>query len=236
MSAPRSEGAGDEAPQRPRTLLVLGATGRTGRHVVALALARGHEVRALVRDPARLTVQHPHLHVHQGSVPDVDDLDDLVRGADGVVCLLGDVEAQARTKVNTAFVQRLVPVLRRHGGPPLLYQAGALSRPPGRRLPPALRAVRATLPRGYRGQHEDNEAVMEHLVRAAPDLPWVVHRAGLGGDGPSRGVLQRSAGRPSVATFGDGAEYALRALTDPAAVRTCDVSRYRAAPPPQAAA
>ena len=33
-------------------LLVLGATGRTGRLVVAEALRRGHDVVALVRDPA----------------------------------------------------------------------------------------------------------------------------------------------------------------------------------------
>jgi len=222
------------------TLLVLGATGRTGRHLVSLALERGHRVRAVVRDPARLALRlpelarHPDLAVHRASVPDVPDLDDLVAGCAAVVCLLGDVGQQQHEQVNTAFVRQLVPVLRRHPGTRLLYQAGALSTPPDRRLPPALRAIRATLPRGFRGQHEDNEAVMRHLVREAPDLDWVVHRAGIGSDGPSRGVLERATGRPSVATFADCAAHDLRLLDDREALRTCDVSRYRPGPTPPA--
>ncbi|MBG9388881.1 NAD-dependent epimerase/dehydratase family protein [Caenimonas aquaedulcis] len=39
-------------------LLVTGATGFVGRHAVARLLARGHEVTALVRDPARVR-EHP---------------------------------------------------------------------------------------------------------------------------------------------------------------------------------
>jgi uncharacterized protein YbjT (DUF2867 family) len=35
-------------------LTVFGATGGTGRHVVQQALADGHQVTAVVRDPARL--------------------------------------------------------------------------------------------------------------------------------------------------------------------------------------
>lgn len=35
-------------------LLVIGETGRTGRLIVEQALARGHEVVALVRDPSAL--------------------------------------------------------------------------------------------------------------------------------------------------------------------------------------
>lgn len=58
------------APAKPETFLVLGATGGTGTHFLRLALAEGHPVRALVRDPARLTVADPLLTVHQGSLPE----------------------------------------------------------------------------------------------------------------------------------------------------------------------
>jgi putative NADH-flavin reductase len=37
-------------------VLVLGATGATGRQIVAQALSRGHELTAFVRDPGKLTV------------------------------------------------------------------------------------------------------------------------------------------------------------------------------------
>jgi len=46
-------------------LLVLGATGRVGGHVVRLALARGHRVTALVRAPEKLAPA-PTLRVVRG--------------------------------------------------------------------------------------------------------------------------------------------------------------------------
>jgi uncharacterized protein YbjT (DUF2867 family) len=42
-------------------ILVPGATGTVGGHVVEQALGRGHEVVALARDAARLDVEHPRL-------------------------------------------------------------------------------------------------------------------------------------------------------------------------------
>jgi uncharacterized protein YbjT (DUF2867 family) len=40
-------------------LVVLGATGGTGRLVVAQAVAAGHTVTALVRSPEKLTLSNP---------------------------------------------------------------------------------------------------------------------------------------------------------------------------------
>src|SRR5256714_6509621 len=60
------------APSRsPVTrVLIVGATGGTGRQLLAQALERGLEVTALVRNPAKLSVQHPRLKVIQGDVLD----------------------------------------------------------------------------------------------------------------------------------------------------------------------
>lgn len=208
------------------TVLVFGATGQTGRHFVRHPLDDGHRVRVLVRDPAKVGSTREDLDVVQGSVTDDLDLDGLLNGVDAVVCLLGDARAQRDRKVNTEFVQRVVPAMRRQGVRRLLYQAGGLSAAPGRPLPLALRAVRSTIARGYIGQHEDNEAVMRYLVREAGDIDWVVHRAGIGSDGPSRGVLTRSSRRASIATFADCAAHDYRLLSDPSAVHTCDLSSY----------
>ena len=136
-----------------KTFLVFGGTGQTGQHFLRLALEQGHRVRALARTPAKLTRTHPDLEVVPGSVTGELDLDALLDGTDAVVAMLGDVVAQRDRQVNTEFVQRLVPAMRRQGVSRFLYQAGGLSAPPGERLPPALRAVRATIARGYIGQH-----------------------------------------------------------------------------------
>lgn len=210
-----------------KVFLVFGATGQTGRHFVDLALAEGHRVRALVRDPAKLPVSSPDLEVHQGSITDTPDLDDLLQGVDFVISMLGDAQAQRTTRVNTAFVRQLVPAMRRQGVARFLYQAGGLSSPPGRRLSPVLWSIRKTVARGFDGQHEDNEAVMRYLTEEAGDLEWMAHRAGIGSDGPSKGVLHRSSGnRFSVATFRDCAAYDYRTLMDSSALHTCDLSSY----------
>jgi hypothetical protein len=42
--------------ERPTRVLILGATGGTGRQLVEQALERGHTVTALARDPSALRV------------------------------------------------------------------------------------------------------------------------------------------------------------------------------------
>lgn len=208
-----------------QTFLVFGATGQTGRHFVAQALERGDIVRALARDTTKLP-DHPNLEAHQGSVPDVSDLDTLLAGVDAVAVMLGDAAVQRTRKVNTEFVQALVPAMRRTNVTRLLYQAGGLSAAPGRKLPIAFRIMRHTVARSFAGQHEDNEAVMRYLADHAPDIDWVVHRAGIRTDGPSKGILQRSQRRVSMAPFRDVAAYNHQLLTDDAAIHTCDLSAY----------
>lgn len=210
-----------------KTVLVFGASGQTGQHFVSLALAQGYRVRAVVRTPPKLAISSPDLQVHQGDITGQLDLDGLLRGVDFVVAMLGDRAVQSTTKINEAFVRQLVPAMRRQGVGRFLYQAGGLSAPPRQRLPAPIRVIRATLARSYDGQHLDNEAVMVYLTDEASDLEWTVHRAGIGSDGPSRGVLERSASAFSIATFVDCAAYSLRLLTDPSAVHTCDLSQYR---------
>jgi putative NADH-flavin reductase len=209
-----------------KTFLVFGATGQTGQHFVSRALADGNKVRALARNPDKLAQRSPDLARHKGAIPDVPDLDELLDDVDYVVSMLGDIETQKHTKINTAFVQNLIPAMRRQGVARFLYQAGGLSSPPHQRLSPVLWTVRQTLAGGYKGQHEDNEAAMEYLESAASDIEWMVHRAGIGSDGPSKGTLQRSTRLFSVATFTDCAEYNYRTVMDSSAIHTASLSRY----------
>ena len=208
--------------------LIFGATGRTGQHFVSLALAEGHTVRAVVREPRKLSIQSAKLEVHQGSITEELALDVLLRGVDCVVSMLGDAAQQRESKINTHFVKKLVPAMRRQGVKRFLYQAGGFTRPYKQRLPIVSWLLRNTLARrsGLIGQHEDNEGVIEYLVEEASDIEWMVHRASIFSDGPSKGTLKRSRTRLSVATFRDTAAYNYHLLTDDAAVHTYDLSYY----------
>ena len=71
-----------------KRILILGATGRTGKHAVAFALAKGYEVVALVRDPAKITVRSAGLTIIPGFPTDIDDVRKAMKGCDAVLSLL----------------------------------------------------------------------------------------------------------------------------------------------------
>lgn len=70
-------------------LLVVGATGGTGKQAVEQALQRGHFVTAFVRDPSKLAIQNPKLTVITGDVLKPDTLLPAVRRQDAIICSLG---------------------------------------------------------------------------------------------------------------------------------------------------
>ncbi|HTF10327.1 MAG TPA: NAD(P)H-binding protein, partial [Asanoa sp.] len=71
-------------------ITVLGATGGTGQHVVRRAIAAGHHVTAVVRDPARLPVESdPRLEIVVADALDPNAIGAAVTGRDAVVDTLG---------------------------------------------------------------------------------------------------------------------------------------------------
>jgi phosphatidylserine/phosphatidylglycerophosphate/cardiolipin synthase-like enzyme len=69
------------------------------------------------------------------------------------------------------------------------------------------RIIRHTLARSSTGQHRDTGAVMAKPATQAGDHVWIVHRAGILSDGPSRGMFQRSASGFSAPTLRDCADH-----------------------------
>lgn len=92
-------------------LLVVGATGGTGRQAILQALDRGHYVTALVRDPNKLTIQHPNLSVLTGDVLKPETLLPAVRRQDAVICSLGGRPGQSDKSVADG-TQNLIAVMQ----------------------------------------------------------------------------------------------------------------------------
>lgn len=69
-----------------RTILVTGATGNVGRHVVDGLLANGVQVRALVRNPS-LAGLPPEVELVQGDLTDPESVSAAVDGTDGTFLL-----------------------------------------------------------------------------------------------------------------------------------------------------
>ncbi|MEE9212982.1 MAG: NAD(P)H-binding protein [Phycisphaeraceae bacterium] len=75
---------------------LTGGTGFVGRHVLQHLLNRNHRVRALVRDPDRLTVKDSNVHPIAGDLFNRSALAQLVRGADAVVHIVGIIMEKPR--------------------------------------------------------------------------------------------------------------------------------------------
>jgi putative NADH-flavin reductase len=116
------EGDADEPSQThdesTKKLAVLGATGSVGRELVTQALAAGHEVTALVREPQRSELDE-RVAIAVGDATGAEAARRTVEGSDAVVSALGhakgapdDVLARATSTVITAMrstgVDRLV--------------------------------------------------------------------------------------------------------------------------------
>jgi uncharacterized protein YbjT (DUF2867 family) len=100
------------------TVLVVGATGSIGRHVVAEALAAGHRVRALVRDVHKAGELPADAEIVVGDVTRPETLATAVEGIDAVVLTLGS-DGLSKVGARTVDYEGVRNVLTAIGNRPL---------------------------------------------------------------------------------------------------------------------
>lgn len=189
-------------------LLVFGATGGTGRALLAQALEQGHQVTAFVRNPAVLSTRDG-LMISQGDVADAVAVRSAVPGHDAVLSALGNRGDQYGVlpggvknivaAMDQAGVRRLV-YLSSFGVGDSLQQMGWFAREliAGMLLKKALA-----------------EKELEEQVIRESDLDWVIARPGSLEDGPHTGVYRcitdpkEKLGRPRISRA-DVADFMLK--------------------------
>lgn len=176
-------------------LAVLGATGRTGRLVVAEALRRGHGVTALVRDTARADLP-PEVLVREGAVRDPAALAGAVAGADAVLSALGPQDGDATLHRDVAAA--LVDVVREAGVRRFVGISGAGIAVPGDAKSLRDRAISALLRRV--GGATVADKAHEHAIWAASGLEWTLVRPPRLAEQPPTGRVEHHAHRSPRAT------------------------------------
>jgi putative NADH-flavin reductase len=164
-------------------LLIIGATGRTGRLLVQQALAEGHEVTALVRDPSKLQMQHECLRVAAGSVLDAASVDAAAAGQDAVLSSLGTNQWRRPTTLFSDSARILLAAMQRHRVRRLIRITGI--------------GVRETLGHGpflyehffypffTKKTYEDKDRMEEIIEESA--VEWIIVRPGVLTNGPATG-------------------------------------------------
>jgi len=79
-------------------IIVFGASGGVGRHFTKLALDKGHNVTAFVRNPSKLELEHVRLTVIQGNAFDKNAVKSAISGQDAVISCLGSTTGMKKSK------------------------------------------------------------------------------------------------------------------------------------------
>lgn len=213
-------------------LTILAATGGIGRHLVDQAVAAGHDVTAVVRNPDRLATPVPAVTADLASASP-DTLAAAVAGADAVLSGLG-----ARTKTDTGVAHHgtraIVQAMRAAGVRRIVVVSAApigTVPSPGRPHQPKydagdgffMRHLLAPLTRVALREHYVDLARMEDVLRDS-DLDWTSVRpprlTTKPGTGTYRTAYGRNVRRGLTIPRADVAHAMLAALDQPESIGT----------------
>jgi putative NADH-flavin reductase len=168
-------------------LTIVAATGGVGSQILAQAVAAGHEVTAVVRNPGRLPDLPVRVVVDDLAAvdPDPETLQSAVRGADAVLSGLG-ARSAAEAGVVSRGTRAVVHAMEATGVRRIVVVSAAsvgTVASPGRPNPPRhnpgdgvfMRHLAAPLAKAAFRRHYEDLALMEDVLRDS-GLDWTVAR------------------------------------------------------------
>jgi putative NADH-flavin reductase len=167
-------------------IALFGASGKTGQHLLRLALEAGHEVTALVRTPAKISLTHPNLRLVQGDLQDRLKVEQALQGADAVLSTLGPSHNRPTYEISQG-THTLLAAMQACGVRRLVISAGAGVRDPNDTPGLFDRLIQRLIKLASRNVYEDMLRTVE-LVRAS-DRDWTVVRVPMLTDDPPKGNL-----------------------------------------------
>lgn len=157
-----------------KKVIVFGATGGTGSHVVEQALDQGYQVTAVARNPAQLLLRHPNLKVLKGDVLLPDTFQDDMIGFDAVISCIG-IPKIKRTTLYSVGMQNILKAMQQSGIKRIIcISSGAISIPPNSSWIMSF-LIKNVLQRLYKPVYSDM-LLMENAL-AGSDLDWTIVRA-----------------------------------------------------------
>jgi putative NADH-flavin reductase len=94
-------------------VLVFGATGKTGGLVVNRAIAKGHTVSVLVREPEKFS--HAAVQVFPGDSTHPSDVRQAVRGQDAVIDTIGGTTPYKSTDLESSSAHNIIQAMQAEG-------------------------------------------------------------------------------------------------------------------------
>ncbi|MGB7210400.1 MAG: SDR family oxidoreductase [Pyrinomonadaceae bacterium] len=176
--------------KKPNRILIIGATGGTGRQLVKQALERGYSVTALVRNPSKLGVEHQSLTVIRGDVLDAETVAAAIKGQDAVVSALGHKRFFYPTRILSDGTRNILKAMEANSVRRFVCETAlGIGDTAGRMgLLYSLIVIPFVLPFYF-----FDKTRQEKLI-AASNLDWVIVRPGALTNGIKRGTFQHGRG------------------------------------------
>jgi len=95
-------------------LVILGASGRTGNHLVRQAIAMGHDVTAFVRKPNKLPLSHERLRVIIGDARDRYGIERAFQHADAVIDTIMPASDEPES-THADIIATVIHGMKKHG-------------------------------------------------------------------------------------------------------------------------
>ena len=195
-------------------ILILGATGRLGRHIVTQALDQGHHVTTLARDRSKAGVPHERLRVIEGDVTNRASLSEAMLGQEAVISAIGRGMSFKSEKLIERSVPGIVETMQAHAIRRLMFTSAMGVGATYRLAPLPAKLFFRTLLRGIYA----DKAIGEQMIRNSA-LDWTIVQPVQLNDGPltkqyRSGENLPMAGNPKISRA-DTAHFILERLHDP---------------------
>jgi putative NADH-flavin reductase len=204
-------------------VLVIGATGATGKPAIQKLLARGDEVTAFARKPADVTEAHARLRTVQGDARDLASIERALEGQDAVLAAFGP-RSLGRDDLQEVFARNLIAAMKKRGVKRLVNLSAWGSGDSKPHMNFAFKLIRHTI---LKNVFDDKERGEELL--AASDLDVTNVRPGRLVNEPARGGVRASLapdGMKPTMTREDLAEFMVNELHANAWVRKSPLVGY----------
>jgi putative NADH-flavin reductase len=195
-------------------VLVFGASGSTGHNLVSQALEKGHHVRAFVRDPSKLKIEHKNLNAFQGDVSNYKQVEDAVNDQDAVISALGASTPLKRNFILIKGIENIVEAMTKFHVERLVYQSFLGVKENRKELGFLLDRIVPILLKSAIQDHE----VKENIITSSK-LQWTIVRCPTLTNGPHTGKyihgerIQSASFLPSLSRA-DVADFMLKELQE----------------------
>jgi putative NADH-flavin reductase len=205
-------------------VLIIGATGATGKILMREALAQGHQLTALARNPSALAPEDHRLRVLQGNALDVSSVEAAVAGQDAVLVALGTRSSRPTTLFSES-THNVIGAMDKHGVRRLVCITGVGVGDSKGHV--GFLYDRIIRPLVVRNVYEDKERQEEAIEQS--DLEWVIVRPAQLTDEPAKGeykVYLKGSYKAKTISREDVAEFMLAQVKDDTYVHKMPVISY----------